>query len=192
MKTWLKIFKNQTVSTPLEIMAEIKNLESEKKDAQEVFTGLQGMLENKRIDFLGGNCSVNDVKKLKGQVSDARENIKALDLALEKLQQLHKVAVAREKDSVVAGINKALLKLETDRQELVEKFIKASGKAAALSFLLRGGEVFQLSPKHTPLALTGVEKQPFYDIFNEIVNGQPPLTQKRIDLITQRTALLNR
>lgn len=125
MKTWLKIFKNETVSTPLEIMAEIKNLESEKKSAQEVFTELQGMLESKRVVFLGGTGSINEVKKLKAQVSDARENIEALDLALEKLQQLYKIAMAREKDSAVAGIDKALVKLEADRQELTKKFLIA-------------------------------------------------------------------
>jgi hypothetical protein len=189
MQNWLRIFRGETVSTPAEILAEIKNLESERDDFQAAFTKLQAKLESKRLEHLGGNSSAGDLKKLKNQVSDARENIKALDLAMDKMQALHKTALENEKDSAIADIDQALMDLEKDRKKMTASFLAASAKAAALSFLLRGGEVFQLSPKNTPLALTGVERQPYFDRFNEIVNSQTPLTAKRIDLIIQRSAL---
>ena len=191
MKNWLKIFKDETESTPAEIKIEIETLQQTRTDIMVALEGLQTKLETKRIERLGGQGKSIDIKKLKEQESEELENIKAVDIAVEKLKQLYQTAIEQEKNSAIADINQALVDLETNRKELTTKLLKASGEAAALSFLLRGGQSFTLGPNNYPVELIETDRQPFLDQFNDVVNSQIPLTAKHQDLIAQRTALLN-
>ncbi len=198
MKNWLKIFKDEVESTPIEVMSEINHLEKTQIDLQTNLKGVQADLETKRLELLGSTGSASDVKKLKTEIeklkaleSETSEKLQALDTAIEKLTVLHGKALTREKDTEISRINSELAQIETDKVKLTEKLLKSAGETAALSYLLRGGNAFTISPQTKPLPINKLEGKLFYDSFDKIANGEIPLTQQQNNLITARNALAN-
>jgi len=188
---FLKIFQ-KTEPAAKETAAEIKNLESLNKTAQENIEKLSLSLENHSLEVLGGQGTRDTLDSMRAEHGEAVERKKTIGVALKKLKDIYKKAVQNELGEKLEGLRQDRVQLVEDRKLIVQQLLKSAGKTAGLSYLLRGGMPIEIGEHKLPVsadAAGGVSVSYFREAFNQVVGGELPWTRKQAYLDIEITAL---
>ena len=90
---------------------------------------LSSNLADKRLQVLGGIGTKGELEKLRAEHAEAVEMFKTVDLALDKMRQIHTKAVKNEKESKLEQLRADRVQLSADADVLIENLLKSADKA---------------------------------------------------------------
>ncbi len=136
MKAWYRILTGKTTSTPAEIAGEIDNLKAERAGVKAKLTDTQESHSSACMKLYGGSGDQAGVDALAGDVKALQIQMETLDKAIMDLKGKHAEAIEREKQAMIAEIDKKIAELRQWMRDIRPDYVRAKMTVEAYERLL--------------------------------------------------------